>query len=256
MRWSSLVRPTHCGKVRQVIRQIFKPDHVSIDGLKVFIGGEGISPQMRTLVYAERYEGDERRVLAATLKPDDRLLIVGGGIGVTTLHASRIIGDDDAILVYEPNPEIIPVLRQNMAANGRRIRIVDRALAASPGQVDFYIGGNFWSASMLQTGPASRKIAVEADAFDAVVQEFQPSYVLMDAEGAEASLLQSSRLESVRLACVEVHPHYSGEEALTRAVLAMYERGFVIEFKHTVRRTVLFKRFECTWEMTRIAQSG
>lgn len=57
---------------------------------------------------------------------------------------------------------------------------------------------------------------IPADALDAVLAEWKPTALVMDAEGAEVEILGQSQLPGLYKIILELHPHIVGEAPIQK----------------------------------------
>lgn len=85
-----------------------------------------------TLVHGSfRDEFPEQRMAVRFLKPDDRVLEIGGNVGRNSLVIASIVGQD-SLVVLESDPNIAKQLEENRNANGMTFAIEASALSARP----------------------------------------------------------------------------------------------------------------------------
>lgn len=77
------------------------------------------------------------------LRPGDVAIDIGAHMGDTALPVALAVGATGAVLAFEPNPYIYPVLERNAALNRDRARIIPLAIAAmrAEGEYEFHYGG-------------------------------------------------------------------------------------------------------------------
>ena len=63
----------------------FKPNFIVIDRVRVTTDLQDVTKIIRKGLYKETYEKPERILIKKALKPDDRVLEIGGGIGLVSL---------------------------------------------------------------------------------------------------------------------------------------------------------------------------
>lgn len=63
------------------------------------------------------YEVEECNGLRRVVKPGDHVLIIGGGVGVSTIVAGRAAGSVGRVTVYEAVPEMVELIREAVKAN-------------------------------------------------------------------------------------------------------------------------------------------
>lgn len=82
------------------------------------------------------YEVGALRLLRALLPPSPRIVDIGANFGNHSVYFARI-GDAAWLLPIEPNPEVIPELRKNLAANGcsADLSYLGVAVGARPGRL-------------------------------------------------------------------------------------------------------------------------
>ena len=232
--------------IRSLFDRLIAPRFIAMHGLRISTGRiVGTAPVPIGVLRALRrgdYEQDECTVVRATLRPDDRVLEVGAGIGVVTALCCRIAGDGN-VTVYEANPGLASRLKHTCASNGFSPKINIRPVAAESGPVTFRVGDNFLSSSLINRPNLSREIVTEADSFSAVLAEVQPTFLVMDVEGAETDILTSvDDFGSVRAICLEIHPHVSGQDKVDDMMAHLARCGFVTNRERSGKQTVFLER--------------
>ncbi|MDN3721454.1 FkbM family methyltransferase [Roseibium salinum] len=101
-------------------------------------------------------------------------------------------------------------------------------MAVDTGEVEFFFSDNVLSSSLIDRkhGGATR---VQADAIADVVQEHDPTAIVMDVEGAEIELLRNCRLTNVAKIVVEMHPHIVGQDKIDSLSSYLVDAGFTLE---------------------------
>jgi FkbM family methyltransferase len=219
-----------------ILRRLLRPRFATVGGIRIDVRHPAFSRRVQDAFYKGSYERDEREVLAATLRPDDRLLEIGAGIGVLALTALARLGDPCRILAYEADPATADAARAVMALNRREVPLLARAVTLAGGPVAFRRAENFWASRLAgpaeagdrqDAAPGHRRIEVGSDALPEVIAAFRPTYLLMDVEGAETELLGGCDIPGVRAVCVEIHPARTGEAAVAAMRGRLAVQGFV-----------------------------
>lgn len=201
--------------------------------------------QTRRNLRAGTYEAKETAAVLATVRPEDRVLELGAGIGYMSALMAHHIGPA-AITSVEANPRLLPYIARVHALNGvTRALVLHGMLGEAPGTAPFYVRGNFIGASADDfTGRGkdtpSTRYDVPVLSARAVVDDLHPTVLVCDIEGAEATVLPLMNLSGLRAAIVELHPQWVGAagigavfDAMARAGLAYYPKtshGQVVTF--------------------------
>ncbi len=176
-----------------------------------------------------RYEGQEADAILRHLRPGDRFLDLGAGIGFLCALAARVVGED-AVTGVEAGPETALLARANLDANGfPGVRMLHGAVTAGKAQeVEFGQRPAFWASALKGAGdwPANaRVLRVPALPVGPLLAEARPTVLSCDIEGAELEVL-SQPLPGVRLIVVEIHPSVYGTTGTRRLFDALSAQGF------------------------------
>ena len=155
-------------------------------------------------LYLDAAEIDLCRYLIAHLQPGDTFYDVGANIGFFSLLAARTVGANGKVLAFEPCPEVLPMLLENVAAT-ENIEVISIALSSAEGLSTFHMPprANMVSSSLNSDhvaatpgGNQSRKIRVATATLDKLIEDgaSPPSIVKVDVEGAEPLVIEGARL--------------------------------------------------------------
>jgi FkbM family methyltransferase len=165
------------------------------------------------------------------LRPGDVVIDVGGWQGDTALRYGFAVGTTGAVIVFEPNRYIFPVLAANAELNRDKVRIIPCPFAAGekPGKMIFEYGdpgfnngGRHEGISPWRHGSVF-KLEVEAVRLDDYVRQHYPDlvdrlrFVKIDAEGYDRFVLESMRDLVTRtkpFLLVEVNKHNTRPQRL------------------------------------------
>lgn len=212
---------------------------ITLDGVRVHSSAEGTPKGVRSGLFKDTYEDAERALLQRVVQPGDRVLEIGGGIGVVGILATRLAGAG-RVTSYEANPTLEPVIRANYALNGLEPDLRMRAVTVDGQPVTFHQSDNVLSSSLYARAEAGREIRVDSDALADVLGEVAPDVLVMDVEGAEIDLLADLKFEGIRAMVVELHPHVVGQDRIDALLVSLDERGF--EVTERARTNVLLER--------------
>lgn len=205
------------------------PNVVAHHGVKLLLDSSEISPYIRRAIYSGVYETKEALLLKETLGQEDRVLELGAGMGFIASFSAKYLGDSAKVHAVEALPHMESVIRRNFEINRVSPQLTMAAVGKEEGEIDFSVSSNFWSSSVDGAGKGERKIQVPMVALSDLLASFQPTYLVVDVEGAEKNLFDCD-LGTVSKICLEVHPHYIGDAGVNRAVHALFRKGFVIDY--------------------------
>ncbi|WP_039018168.1 FkbM family methyltransferase [Halocynthiibacter namhaensis] len=161
------------------------------------------------------YEAVEARAASTRVKPGDRVLELGGGVGYISSICATIT-DPKNIVTVEANPNTVDVIRHNLDLNGASgVNVIHGAVVGDAQDMDtllFHIGRAFWSSSIATVGSAQKDLVeVPALRISDLLNNHKPDVVIMDIEGAEEHLFDQPWPDFVRQVIIELHPKkYSG----------------------------------------------
>lgn len=202
-----------------------------------------ISPRVEESIRAGRYESKEATQVEKLLKDGDRVLEIGSGLG----FISTIAGRDprtEQVLCFEADPRLIPYIRSVHELNGvEKATVRNEALTTNLSQKEmtFYIRKDFWGSSFSQNaGEYESTASVNCRSFNDVVQEYRPTFIVCDIEGAELDLFYHAGLFGVTRVLMEIHSKVLGRTGVKRLFDAMSARDFHYDEYHSHGSVVLF----------------
>jgi FkbM family methyltransferase len=146
--------------------------------------------QRRTYFTGRYYQEDLEDLISLLLRPGDAFVDIGANIGLVSLHAASIVGNE--VYPFEPNPEVFTRLLRHLGQNGfRATRAINIGLGSEAGTMTLNLFGR-------QTGKASlvphdeqstRTVKVKIQRGDEVLKVSKPTLIKIDVEGYEVSAL-------------------------------------------------------------------
>lgn len=167
-----------------------------------------------------RYDALQIDALRRGIRPGDTVLDVGAHHGQYAVLMSAFAGSGGTVVAFEPDPYARAVLERNVALNPtlRPPRVEALAVSDAEGVATLYsLGGNSQS-SLVRSGvefggrPAAEPVRVQTETLDGYVARTGldvPSWVKIDAEGAEVRILKGAATLLAGPADVicELHPY-------------------------------------------------
>jgi FkbM family methyltransferase len=240
--------------LRQIPRELafyflraLRVSEVVMDGVRILVDYQRWSPLLVRRILTKRYEVEERKMVPRILTREDRVLEIGGGVGLMAMLCARVIGEQN-VVVYEANPEIRARALENVRHNGMNIAIEHAAVVSSDyvgDEVTFFVSENFWSSSLLDKGDkAGRQVEIRAPALrlDALIAKHRPSVIIADVEGAEYAIFRHAELRGVQKLCIEFHTRYIGSSKVSELIGALLAQGFELQLEQSIGEVLYFAR--------------
>lgn len=141
------------------------------------------------------------------LRPGDVAIDIGAHSGDTAIPMALAVGPTGAVLAFEPNSFVFPVLAANAALNPEKTRIVALPYAVTPqdGKMTFeysdagFCNGGFHEGISRWKHGHAFKLEVDGVALEPFMRKHHPDlvdrirYVKVDAEGFDRSVVESMR---------------------------------------------------------------
>ena len=188
--------------------------HITINATPLTVTLNGSHDEF--LIFEEIMIRQEYNVTALEGKSVRHIIDAGANIGLVSLFYSAMY-KDAVIHAYEPNPELFPRLRAQVA-QCPRIVPHELALGGEGGKVQFYVNPEKSIASSLMQRPDMPLVPYEVTvaALDDVVREAQMEQIdilQFDIEGAEYDMLaHSAAAAKSRVLIGEIHEDLSGHK--------------------------------------------
>jgi FkbM family methyltransferase len=186
-----------------------------VDGCRFEIPIHMTDRNYRSAFVFGEYEAGERKLIRQFLRTDDRVIELGGCIGVLSCLVNSRLEARTHHLVVEANPELIPLLRRHRELNQACFEIAECAVSRDP-EVTFAVHRLMTQSGIFAQGD-TRQIRVRGRSLADLHDSHGPFNVLLiDIEGSELEILKSSSnlLLEYRLVIIELHQELLGVEGL------------------------------------------
>lgn len=181
---------------------------VTVDGIEMRID-QRMSPFNIRKLIAARHTVHERTLLAQYLRDDDRVLELGGGIGMVAIACAKRLGPG-RVTSYEGNPDLESLIRDNYALNDVSPDLHMAILGRETGTTTFHIYTRFSHSRLGDGEGAERSVDVPVVPYRAALHAARPSVLVADIQGGETDLFAHADLTSLRMVLVELHPPLIG----------------------------------------------
>jgi len=226
-------------KYQYAFRRIFWPSTVELGGFRLLTDRRRVNSQSVKLIYRGNYEAEERLIVEEIVRPGDRVLEGGAGMGLITMTAARIVGHEN-IVCYEPTPASFTILSENLKNNGFSIEARQKALGLASGTAKFHAQDDLLSSSFFAREGAGKKIDVSVDAITDALTESGANVLILDIEGAEIELLNNAAFPKVEKMIVEVHPQIVGLEKVFITIAKLESCGLYLRKQLSYGKILVF----------------
>jgi FkbM family methyltransferase len=220
-----------------------------VDGISLTIPDHMLTDRIAEKLATGAYEGDEAAAVRMRLRPGRRILELGAGLGFVAALSSRITGPENVTTV-EANPDMLAVIRGNLARNGYgAARLLHGAVTGDGAgrTVDFAHKTAFWSAHLATAGTRpDATAAVPRLSLPRLLADHRPQMVVMDIEGAEAQLFDAPWPRFVRSVIIELHPGRYPDTVIKRIVDCLSASGMTYDPGPSRGRILGFRRLRRT----------
>jgi FkbM family methyltransferase len=140
----------------------------------------------------------EKAAMAELVKPGMTVVDVGANLGLYTLYMAGLVGPTGRVIAFEPDPDLVEILRENCSANGvTNVEVHNCALGAEPDHLILHrltlnSGENHLGSK--ERGAFRRPVEVVVATFDSLLPDVRPDFVKVDVQGWELNVLKGMRL--------------------------------------------------------------
>lgn len=216
-------------------------DRIPFHGARVTVSN-AIPPQNKALLFWGLYESAEYRFIRDYLSPSLPVIEAGAGVGAISSVIASLLEPGQNLVCIEGNPNILPLLRGNLANNAAHVRweVIEGAVGSHTDVVEFGIAeNNLCSAAVEQPDARRRTVSVRCVPVSSVLAQMKwpGSYQLVaDIEGGEAAMIvdDSDALAGCKRMIIELHgTHHQGTDYSIADLQRMIEaQGFVAVARH------------------------
>lgn len=204
--------------------------------------GENPPPVLLNALFSGSYEQNEVSLLKQFLGEGEVVLELGAGIGYMGVTALKS-GLCQRYVAYEANPDLIPIIKNNMRRNNAFFELKNAILLNDKVLQPFYVTPAFWASSIKKPiDGAYKKILIQAQNKNEVIQSIAPTMLIIDIEGGEADFFEGLYLDSVQKIILEIHPMVLSDDSLSTIYSFLLREGFVLNFKSSFKNVLYWYR--------------
>lgn len=213
---------------------------VKINGVVLAVDRQSLSKPVASQLLAENYEGREARMVKMFLSPDDIVLELGAGMGYIGLLCARTVGSEN-VHSFEANPSMEKLIRKNYELNSLEPNLQIGLVSCKSGLSDFYIPEDFWAASISPQANA-KVVTVRQYAINDLVQDIQPTFLIMDIEGAEIDIIEALVPKTVKKIAMELHPETTGAQPINAMIDRLKSHGLDVHWRSNAGDHIFFQK--------------
>ena len=221
------------------------------DGTASYVGNRfdlrhpRMTTQIAEAIIGKSYERREIELIRRHVMPNDKVIELGAGAGVTSLLLSDMVGCASHI-VFEADRQNLELSRHMFALNGKPVRSEHAVLLSGndiPREIAIYSNANPSSSSLVERSGTERVEQVPAMRLEDVLEVEQSTVLVLDIEGGERDLfVNAERLGHLTLIILESHPWIIGEDATSEMLDAIFRHGFSIHRSYMDGRYLVLTR--------------
>jgi len=163
----------------------------------------------------------------AHVRPGDRCLEAGGGIGVTAAAMGAASGQP--VIAYEPNPNLERPFWDTMQLNNIQATLHKEAIVgiAAPGETQYlHITPEYWWSSLRERQEYTEALPVPVVGLVDVLDKYKPDVFFSDSELAEQLHVSRPLNHRPRTAFIEIHTPELGPQETCRIAQWWIDQGY------------------------------
>jgi FkbM family methyltransferase len=146
------------------------------------------------------HEPVDTAFVGRVIRPGGTVVDVGANIGYYTCYFARLVGPKGHVVAFEPAPDLVGILRDNVAYNGySHVRLENKAVTDKSGPLTLYMEegkpeDNRIFKDAEDSTPRSEQV-VEGVRLDDVefLRDHPPTFIKIDVQGAEIFAIRGMR---------------------------------------------------------------
>jgi len=224
---------------------------LKIEGVRIPYEPSIITPKIARSIKKGRYENDEVTGTPKFIKPDDRVIELGAGIGFISSFISTALGVKN-VMCIEADPNLCSFIKTVHKENGITTAEVRNVVAlndaGTPGMADFYVREPFWTSSLDDEDEYVKSVKVPTVHLSSLIKEFNANTLIVDIEGGERDLFSPLDLSGIDKVFLEIHTRKIKRIGIKMCFDALSECGFAYDQQVSRGGSVLFRRIP-KWQL-------
>lgn len=199
-----------------------------------------LTPTRIERINAARYEGQEIAGALAVVRPGDKVLEMGAGLGLVGAVIAKN-AKPAQVVSFEANPNLMAPIRALYQMNNLQdiIEVRNEVLISAPDApqtLPFHLHNSYLGSSLLDTRARGTLVDVPTASYAQLQAEYAPDVLLMDIEGGELEFLRHASLKGIRAIVIEFHPSIYGVPGMRECKGILERAGFAKLPAHCTRQ--------------------
>ena len=227
-------------KMKCAIVSWFAGDQYQLHGVIMPVDRGIMSNVVIASLVDSSFERPEAEFLKQSLRADDRVLELGGGLGLISTMASKLV-PQGVVVTVEANLQIMNYLKRLHTLNAVKVESLNAVVVgrATTDQLPFYVRKDFWSSSLSDEPKNYTEVrSVNVIPLTSLTEKYRPTVVICDIEGGEVGLIDADWTEGIRLVMIEVHKSLIGQTGINQLKDYFAVKGFNVELTKRVSEKV------------------
>lgn len=208
------------------LRSVINAEYANCDGVIFPFNSDFMDRKRFLAIAAGAVEMEEIFAAKKYIKNEDIVVEFGAGLGIAAARINKFAKPRKHIC-FEANPKLISYLTDLFKINEMEITVRNIALGDNS-KIKFYALNDYILSSF--TKPEGRddftEVEVSTLSCQQVIDDYSPTVIFCDIEGAELNYLTASNFKSVKTIVVELHPKIYGTQGVNHFYKTMNKHGF------------------------------
>lgn len=222
---------------------------IACRGIRIPADPDVITGKIARKLRNDSYETQEVTGLSEFIRPSDRVLELGSGIGFISSFLAKSL-DVKHVTCVEANPVLCEFAAKVHDANDVASAEIENVVACSDDKISdtsetvpFYVTNPFWSSSLKRPSSGDfTEISVVRKPLSEIIAKTKSTVIVCDIEGGEADLFENTNLIGVRAVFMELHTRVYGGQGVVKVFESMHKNGFFYHQRASRMGAVLFSR--------------
>ena len=186
-----------------------------------------VAPRIYYLYSIGDYEQSDLTLMQHFIHPEDVVLELGAGVGITSALSSKIT--KKPVFVVDADSRLKSLMHAQEQANSCSINFIHGCIQHDTSQkyVSFFIHNEVWFSSLSPTSDSSCvPVQVPVINFIELLEAKKPTVCIIDIEGAEVGLFNSKFLHLPKKIIIEIHFPKLGEASGCQIINEIIALGY------------------------------